>query len=329
MAKLDISFTGMTLVLITMVACGQTPTAASPPAAGVSSPTDGASQLGADDVIQIRALEAEEISDKPVRIGSDGYINLPIVGRVKAAGLTVEELQAELVQRLKHLIVNPDVTVSLTEAHHESVSVVGAVRNPGAVPLQGRKTFLEVLSLAGGPRDDAGYTARISRRRELGPLPLPRATTDPDGQFSVAEVNLQNIMEARDPAANILIMPNDVISVPKAQMVYVIGEVLKPGSIVLGDQKTVTVLQAISIAAGLGKTAKSTEAKVLRLTPGSPQRTEVAVNLKAMLSGKTNDIPLQAEDILYVPTSLRKDFAMKTLEALGGNGITSVIYRVP
>jgi polysaccharide biosynthesis/export protein len=326
MAKFNTSLAAASL-LVAMVASGQTPAAQAPLV--TSGSTDAASRLGPNDVIQVHAVEAEEISDKPIRIGSDGYINLPLVGRLKAAGLTVEELQTEMVQRLKRLIVEPDVTVSLAETHSQPVSVVGAVKNPGVIQLQGQKTFVEVMSLAGGPRDDAGYTARITRRKELGLLPLPHATIDPSGQFTVADVNLQNIMEARDPAANVIIMPNDVISVPKAEMVYVIGDVLKPGSIVLGDQKTVTVLQAISITAGLGKTAKSTEAKILRLTPGSSQRTEFGVNLKAMLAGKSNDIPLQAEDILYVPTSLRKDFALRTLEALGGSGVTSVIYRVP
>jgi polysaccharide export outer membrane protein len=322
MAKLNLL--AITAALGAIVVSGQV----TPVFRASSSPPAEATPLGADDVIQIHAVEAEEISDKPVRIGSDGYINLPLVGRIKAAGLSVEELQAELVQRLKHLIVDPDVTVSLTETHSHPISVVGAVKNPGVIQLQGQKTFLEVITLAGGPRDDAGYTARISRRRELGSLPLPRATTDPSGQFSVAEVNLQNIMEARDSSANIVMMPNDVISVPKAQMVYVIGDVLRPGGIALADQRTLTVLQAISIANGLGKTAKSTEAKILRLAPGSASRMEVPVNLKMMLVGRNNDIPMQADDILFVPTSLRKDLTIKTIEALAG-GTTGLIYRVP
>jgi polysaccharide export outer membrane protein len=322
MAKLNLL--AIAAALTAMVASGQV----TPVFGARSSPPAEATPLGADDVIQIHAVEAEEISDKPVRIAPDGFINLPLVGRVKAGGLTVEELQAELVHRLKRLIVDPDVTVSLTETHSQPVSVVGAVKNPGVIQLQGQKTFLEVMTLAGGPRDDAGYTARISRRKELGSLPLPRATIDPSGQFSVAEVNLQNIMEARDSAANIVMMPNDVISVPKAQMVYVIGDVIHPGGIALGDQKSVTVLQAISIAAGLGKTAKSTEAKILRLAPGSSTRMEVPVNLKMMLVGRNNDIPMQADDILFVPTSLRKDLTIKTIEALAG-GTSGLIYRVP
>jgi polysaccharide biosynthesis/export protein len=286
-------------------------------------------RLGADDVIQIHAVEAEEISDKPIRIGSDGYINLPTVGRIKAAGLTVEELQAELAARLKRVIVDPDVSVSVAESHSQPVSVVGAVKNPGVIQLQGRKTLVEVLTLAGGPRDDAGYTARITRQKEFGPIPLATAGTDTTGEYSVAEVNLQKVLDARDPSANILMMPNDLISVPRADMVYVIGDVLKAGSIILGDQKKLTVLQAISIASGLGKTAKSTDAKILRLTPGSSSRTEVPINLKTMLAGKSGDVPMQADDILFVPTSLRKDVAIKTLESVAGTGLMSVLYRIP
>ena len=136
-------------------------------------------------------------------------------------------------------------------------------------------------------------------------------------------------MDATDPAGNIVMMPNDVISVPKAQMVYVIGDVLRPGGIALGDQKTVTVLQAISIASGLGKTAKSTEAKILRVVPGTSTRTEVAINLKTILAGKTSDVLMQPDDILFVPTSLKKDVALRTLEALSGSAMTTVLYRLP
>ncbi len=323
MAKCNLSAIALTIAWAGMAGSAQTTV----PAADSTVPVT-VFRLGAGDIIQIHAVEAEDMSDKPIRIGADGYINLPTVGRLKVADRTVEDVQAEIVDRLKRLIVKPDVTVTAVETHSHPVSVVGAVKNPGVYELTGRKTLLEVMSLSGGPRDDAGYIARITRQKEFGPIPLPKAAVDVSGQFSVAELNLQKIMEARDPAGNIPMMPNDVISVPKADMVYVIGDVLKPGGIALGDQKTVTVLQAVSVASGLGKTAKSTAAKILRITPGSTTRTEIAVNLKTILAGKSSDVPLQPEDILFVPTSLRKDVALKTLEAMAGSA-TSVIYRIP
>jgi polysaccharide export outer membrane protein len=279
-------------------------------------------------VIQVTAVEAEEVSKGPVRISSDGYINLPTVGRLKAADRTVEELQADIADRLKRLIVNPDVSVSIVEIHSQPVSVLGAVKSPGVIQLQGRKTLIEVMSMVGGLREDAGYIARITRQKEYGPLPLAHAADDPTGQYSIAQVNLQNVIEARDPGGNILMMPNDLISVPKAEMVYVIGDVQRPGGIALGDQRTVTVLQAIGIVAGLTRTAKATEAKILRVMPGSPTRVEVAVNLKTMLAGKTNDVALKPEDILFVPNSLRKDLAYQVFQSLGG-AATTPIYRLP
>jgi polysaccharide export outer membrane protein len=280
-------------------------------------------------VIQIHVIDDEDISDKPVRLGVDGFVNLPQVGHVKVAGLSVEELQSELTNRLKLLIVNPDVSVSVVETHSQPVSVLGAVKTPGIIQLQGHKTLIEVMSLAGGPTDDAGYIARITRQKDSGPLPLANAQADSTGEYSVAEFNLQKVMDNRDPGGNIQILPNDVISVPKAEMVYVLGEVLKPGSIVLGDQKTLTVLQAVSIANGMSKTAKASDAKILRVTPGSTSRTELAVNLKTMFAGKSDDVPLKPDDILYVPNSLKKDVGLKTIEALGGAGVSSIIYRIP
>src|ERR1700675_1974402 len=105
---------------------------------------DATFRLGAGDVIQITAVEAEEVGKGPVRISSDGYVNLPTVGRLKAADLTVEELQLAIAERLKRLIVDPDVSVSVIETHSQPVSVFGAVKTPGVFQLQGHKTLLDV-----------------------------------------------------------------------------------------------------------------------------------------------------------------------------------------
>jgi len=314
---------GLAMALSVLQGWAQSPAAEDQPASMLRS----SYTLGPDDQITIQALEAEEISGKPIRIASNGYINFPMVGRLRAAGLTVEQLEVELASRLKEYIKEPQVSVSLTETRSQPISVIGAVTTPGVHQLQGRKTLVEILSMAGGLRPDAGYNVKITRRREWGRIPLPGATDDPSGQFSQAEVRLRDIMQAKSPGENIQIMPNDVISVPRAEMVYVIGEVGKSGGIVLGDQQTMSVLQAMSIAGGLGKTAKSKEAKILRVNPGVPKRTEVAVNLKDMLAGKMDDVSMQAEDILFVPNSAGKTLALRTLETVIGTGMTAVIYR--
>jgi polysaccharide export outer membrane protein len=283
--------------------------------------------LGPDDQITIQALEAEEISGKPVRVAADGYVNLPMVGRLKVAGLTISETEAALAERLKRYIKSPQVAVSLTEERSQPVSVFGSVSKPGVLQLQGRKTLVEVLALAGGLAPEAGHSVKITRRLEWGRVPLPTAKDDETGEFSVAEVELRDIMQAKNPQENILIMPNDVITVPRAQMVYVIGEVQKAGGIVLGDQETMSVLQAMSIAGGIGRTAKPDKAKILRAKEGSTQRTELAVNLKDMLAGKLADMPMQAEDILFVPNSAGKTLAIRALETGAGTGLSAIIFR--
>jgi polysaccharide export outer membrane protein len=296
-------------------------------AAGGSGPGGRAYALGPDDEIVITVAEAEDFPGKPVRIGPTGSISLPMVGRIEAAGLTVEQLEAELAARLKTYIRNPQVTVTVTEMRSQPVSVIGSVGQPGVRQLQGRKTLMEVLSEAGGLKEDAGHTVKITRRMEYGPIPLPGAVTDASGQFSIAEVSLRELMQAQNPLLNIPIMPNDVITVPRAEMVYVIGDVVKPGGIILGDQSTVTVLQALSMAAGLEKTAKPQDAKILRVAPGSTQRVEVAVNLKDILAGKKSDVPMEKEDILFVPSSKGKTAALRILEVAVGSGTTAIIWR--
>ncbi|MDW8129032.1 MAG: polysaccharide biosynthesis/export family protein [Bryobacterales bacterium] len=283
--------------------------------------------LGPGDEIVIRALDVPEISDRSVRIDMQGLINLPMVGRVQAGGLSVEELEAELTRRLRTYVIEPQVTVSITQFRSQPVSVLGAVGNPGVLQLEGRRSLFEVLSLAGGLRPDAGDTIRITRRREWGRIPLPGAYEDASGQFWVAEVPVKAVMEAQNPEQNILVCPFDVITVPRAQMVYVIGSVRKPGGFVLGDREILTALQALSLAEGLDRGAAPQNAKILRASQGSPTRTEIPIDLKRILQGKASDVPLGPEDILFVPGSTSKNLAYRSLEAMFAIGTGFAIYR--
>src|SRR5438067_10643799 len=134
--------------------------------------------LGAGDVINIWALELDEFTQKPIRIDASGFVNLPLAGRVEAAGLTVSQFENDLTGKLKKYKRNPQVTVTVAEFHSQPVSVFGAVNTPGVQHLEGNKTLIEVLSLAGGLTSDAGYSVKITRRREFGKIPLPNAFED-------------------------------------------------------------------------------------------------------------------------------------------------------
>jgi polysaccharide export outer membrane protein len=284
--------------------------------------------LGPGDQVVIRAIDIEEIDNKAATVDRRGNINLPIVGQLKAAGLTPDQLEAALTQRLSKVLVHPDVSVSVTEVHSQGVSVLGAVTAPGVHQLPGEKTLFEVLSLAGGLRPDAGYTVIITRKREWGPIPLSTAAPDSTGQFSVASVSVKSIMAGTNPAENIAIKPNDVISIPRADIIYVIGAVKKAGGFALNDNGTRSALQILSLAEGLEKTAAGDHARIMRGIPGSNDRDEIPINLKKILAGKIPDVPLKADDILFVPTSGGKTAGFRTIDILAG-AAGGLIYRLP
>jgi polysaccharide export outer membrane protein len=282
--------------------------------------------LGPGDQISVWALGAEEISNKPITIDPDGGIDLPLVGRVQAGGRSIQQLKADLVQKLRVFVREPEVSITTVEYRSQPISVMGAVKEPGVKQLQGSKSLFEVLSMAGGPTPDAGPKVLITRSLEYGPVPLASAKTDPSGRFSVGEVSLQGVLAADHPQDNIVVRPNDVITVPRGEMVYVIGEVNKPGGFVLNDKESMSVLQALSLAGGTTRYAAPGSARVLR--PGNDgNRTELALNLRQVLAGRANDVPLRSQDILFVPNSATKNATLRAIEAGIQIGTGVLIWR--
>jgi polysaccharide export outer membrane protein len=283
--------------------------------------------LGPGDQIAVRVVNFEEISDKPIAIDLSGCIHLPMVGQVPVSGLTVEQVGSEIAKRLEVYVKRPDVSVSVTEFRSQPVSVIGAVKNPGVQQVQGQKSLLEMLSLAGGlDMTTAGSILKITRRLEWGAIPLPSAIDDPTRQFSVAQVSIKSLLDAKNPEENILVKPYDVISVPRGETIYVIGEVLKAGGFVLTGSEQITVLQALSMAGGADKMAQPQHARILRRVPGASSRTEIPVDLNKILEGKTGDVRMQADDILFVPNSIPKRAAIRALEAAVQMG-TGIVWR--
>jgi polysaccharide export outer membrane protein len=175
----------------------------------------------------------------------------------------------------------------------------------------------------------AGSILPVTRPRQSGEIPLPSASLDPTGQFSSAELNVQGILEGKNAAANIEIKPNDIISVSEASsnMVYVVGDVLRAGAFTLGGQRNISVLKAVSLAGGLGHTAKSEKARVIREVPGEQKPVEIAVNIRQILSGKAKDVELGPDDVLVVPTSSRKTFTTVFIPATISTAVNAAIYR--
>lgn len=289
--------------------------------------------LGPDDQLAVRVLDLEEFGsgaagkDTPFRVDMRGNINLPLVGRLKAGGLTVEQLEGAQVERLREYVKEPQVTVAVVEFNSQPVSVLGPVQAPGVHQLQGRKSLFEVISMVGGLKPDAGYRIKITRRLEYGKIQLSTAKDDTSGQYSVAGVNVKRILDAESPEENIEIQPFDVISVPKAELIYVVGNVKKAGGFILGDKERITALQALSMAEGLEKFAAANAAKILRKPADGGDRVEIPVALAEILKGKAADVAMERDDILFVPNSGGKALASRSLEAAIAIGTGLAIFR--
>jgi polysaccharide export outer membrane protein len=282
--------------------------------------------LGAGDQISMFVTDLEDFTDKTFRVDLSGDLTLPYIGRIHAAGLTAPGLENQAKLRLVRFLKDPQVVVTVTAYGSQPVSILGAVNNPGIRQIEGAKNLFEVLSLAGGLRPDAGYLIRITRNEKWGPLPLPGAQSDPVNHVSSASVHVKDIMNATNTSDNIRIFPGDTISVPRAEIVYAIGSIVKPGGFPLDSHETLSALQVLSLAQGLQKTAASSRAKILREVDGSVNRSEIPVNLKLLMAGKGNDIPLRAGDILFVPNNNAKSAGYRTLDAITGAAGAALIY---
>ena len=303
----------------------------------ISSPLEGTSRtgvrpeaatyiLGPEDMLTVRVLNVDELGIAPYSIDLRGNIELPRIGRVHAAGLTIDQLESELVSRYHEYLRHPIVHVSIAEFHSQPVSILGEVGAPGVHQIRGRRTLLEILSEAGGLKTEAGSTIEITRKRAWGPVPLPNNSLDGSGDFYTAHVKIRSLIAGEKPKENIWVMPNDVITVPRADLVYVVGAVKRSGGFVLAERSDISILEALSLAEGLEKTAGPSKAKILRSDPSGTRR-EIAVNIKKLLAGKATDVPLIADDILFIPTNTTKVISLRTIDAIVTTGSGLAIYH--
>jgi polysaccharide export outer membrane protein len=284
-------------------------------------------RLGPEDSLNIWALGVEEIPNRPITVDPQGYLDLPLIGRTKVVGHTLQQTRDELQRLYAPFVREPQVTVSLVEMRSQPVSVVGSVNTPGVLQLKGRKTLVEVISMAGGLKQDSGHAIKVTRKHEWGKFNLPSQTVQVHDGYSVAEINAEGLIKGMAPDHNISILPYDVISVPRAELVYVIGEVKKPGGFVLGEKRTSSVLQALSLAEGLAPAAAPSNARILRRQGSTGDRTEVPVNVRKILNGDERDFQLEAEDVLFVPSSTTRKVSLRALETAISLGTGILIWR--
>jgi polysaccharide export outer membrane protein len=283
--------------------------------------------LGPNDQILVRAPEAEEIDNRPFRIDGDGNINLPLVGHLHVAGMSLQELEADLVKRLREYIREPQVFVTVVQFRSEPVFFVGLFAKPGVYPLQGNRTLVEMLSTVGGIQRDAARRIKITRHEEYGPIPLPEAVVDPEKKISTVEVSVGSLTQNMNPAENILLQPYDEISVGRAELVYVNGEVTRVGGVDLAERDTIPIAQVLAQSGGFTREARKDKVRILRPVEGTSRRYVIEVDVAELLEGRGLDTPLQPGDIVYVPRSYARAF-WTTVQAVALPILPYIIFSI-
>ena len=265
--------------------------------------------LGPGDELEVTVYGAPDLSGH-TRVSADGNISMPLIGYVRVAGLSSSEAEATIEAQLrKNNVVNdPQVSVYAKEYTSSGISVAGEVAKPGFYSALGPHRLFDVLQAAGGTTDRAANKVVISHRDQKGATTLS-ISKDP-AQMAVSNVELQ---------------PGDTVVVPRAGIVYVLGEVTRPGGYVLNSTGGITVLQVVAVAAGPTRIASPGKTRLLRRTENGFQ--EQKIDLKKLLRGKTHDVSVRDEDILFIPSSVFKE-AMNA-STLVGIAAGAAIYRIP
>ena len=305
MLSKHLTLTVLGLVLSAVTLLGQVPVAQTekPEASLPPGRVAGGYVLGPNDVIMLRVFELEDVSDKPFRVDSDGNINVPLLGKIQAGGMSIEKLEALLTERFKPYVRKPQVIINIVQFRSEPVFLVGGFKSPGIYPLQGRRTLLDLMTAVGGLQPTASRRLKITRRLEWGRIPLANAVDDEERKVSEVEISLSRLMETVNPEEDIILKPYDTIKAPPREMVYVSGAVGRTGSVELQDRDSLSVTQVITMMGGLAPNAKPEKAMVLRPVLDTAKRAEVPVDVKKIMAGKANDFPLLPNDVLVIPGS--------------------------
>jgi len=169
--------------------------------------------------------------------------------------------------------------------------------------LQGRRTLVEMLTALGGLQPNASRHIKVTRRAEYGAIPLPNAVEDLEKRVSTVEISMGSLRENVNPAEDILLQPYDVISVERAELVYINGEVGHVGGLELGERDSITIVQALTQSGGFGRDANRSKVRILRPVENTNRRAEIEINVQRVFEGKDNDFPLLPNDLLYVSRS--------------------------
>jgi len=308
--------------------------------AALARTTNADPPLGAGDLLHIDVFDVPELS-RDARVTDSGVISFPLVpDPIPAAGLTTFQLEQKIEQVLSAdgLVSHPQVSVFVKDQASQPVTIVGAVSHPTVMQIVRPTSLLEALASAGGVADDAGSMIIITRavptQQHVQTVSTKDVNTEdpqPDAEAKTIKIPLYDLLSSGNDDYNIQVRGGDIVSVPRAGVVYVLGfGVAQQGEYVLqarGDQ--ITALKAVALAHGLTSFAKADNSVILRTDPSTGKRIEIHVHLKKIQDHKADDVPLLSNDILYVPDSKGKKALARGTEAAIGIGTSVAIYHVP
>jgi polysaccharide export outer membrane protein len=259
-------------------------------------------RIGPGDVLDVRIYNRPQLSRDGVRVEGNGMIRMPLIeGDIKAACLTEGELAKEISTRYARYYKNLQVDVFIKEYQSQQVAVIGAVNDQSRFKLQRRIRLLELLTFAKGPSTKAGQTINIVHSSASSPC---KKVEESDAAV-FSSYKLSDVLQG-DPKSNPYLEAGDIVTVPEADQVYVVGNVFMPITIPL--REPVTLTRAIAMAGGLKQDTQKDKIRVLRQEPGTPVRKEITVDLSAIEKKRSEDLALLPNDIIDVPTSAGKSF---------------------
>lgn len=266
-------------------------------------------RIGPGDVLDIRVYNRPQLSREAVRVEGNGMIRMPLVENdIQASCRTEGELAKEISTRYARYYKNLQVDVFIKEYHSKQVAIIGAVNEQSRFELQRRVRLLELLTYAKGPSTKAGQTINIVHSSAVSPC---KEQTDDTTAFS--SYKLSEVLQG-DPKSNPYLEAGDIVTLPEADQVYVVGNVFMPLTISL--KEPITLTRAIAMAGGLKQDTKKDKIRILRQEPGTTTRKEIMVDLSAIEKKSSEDLALAPNDIIDVPTSAGKSFLRSLVQGV-------------
>ena len=270
-------------------------------------PVGGDYKVGGYDVVSIVVYEEKDLSRGAVRVSADGFISFPLIGRVKVESLTTSEIEKLISHKLaeEQYLLDPHVSVMVTEYNSKRFLVLGAVKSPGSYSLQAQEHVLDAISRAGGiKRTREVYWERAGGERagKKGMIIRTENLNTDHARKIVINLDLEGLLKGRDQISNIFMVDKDVLFIPTAEHFYIIGQVIRPGSYSIAD-KEITLVEAISIAGGFTRVAARNRTRIIRVEDGIEKIIEVKVDAITKAGKKIQDVPIKPGDVIVVPES--------------------------